>query len=238
MDSAGESLGVGSLAAQEGQGEVDAFDLAEPSFVFGPLAAGEQVGLRRAAGQPGSRAAGQPGLGRVYPPGGSLEPGGERHSRHRTVRQWRVLPHNGDPGRYSENSLPLDRSSAAQRVPEGPYVQPLTGVNPAVIGAVAPAAGMALSAAVPPFPSSSAGSGFKSLTAHQVLMPKKISTMLSQDPEVGAKCSVIRESRSSHAVTSGGQAADHGECRGADHLGRLGGLHRLPGAPARRRGAA
>jgi hypothetical protein len=39
--------------------------------------------------------------------------------------------------------------------------------------------------------------------AWRVMMPKKISTMLSQDPEVGMKCRVIRGCFASQACTSG-----------------------------------
>ena len=39
--------------------------------------------------------------------------------------------------------------------------------------------------------------------AWRVMMPKKISTMFSQDPEVGVKCSVIRGFLASQARTSG-----------------------------------
>src|SRR6195952_3908600 len=35
------------------------------------------------------------------------------------------------------------------------------------------------------------------------MIPKKISTMFSHEPEVGVKCSVIRGLRSSHAFTRG-----------------------------------
>jgi hypothetical protein len=36
-----------------------------------------------------------------------------------------------------------------------------------------------------------------------VMIPKKISTMLNQDPEVGVKCRVIRGLRASQAFTVG-----------------------------------
>jgi hypothetical protein len=36
-----------------------------------------------------------------------------------------------------------------------------------------------------------------------VMMPKKISTMFSHDPEVGVKCRVIRGLRAGQAVTVG-----------------------------------
>jgi hypothetical protein len=39
--------------------------------------------------------------------------------------------------------------------------------------------------------------------AWRVMMPKKISTMLSQDPDVGVKCSVIRGCLVGQASTSG-----------------------------------
>ena len=39
--------------------------------------------------------------------------------------------------------------------------------------------------------------------ACRVMIPKKISTRLSQDPEVGVKCRVIRGWRASQAVTVG-----------------------------------
>ena len=39
--------------------------------------------------------------------------------------------------------------------------------------------------------------------AWRVMMPKKISTMFSQDPDVGVKCSVIRGFLASQAWTSG-----------------------------------
>ncbi len=39
--------------------------------------------------------------------------------------------------------------------------------------------------------------------AWRVMIPKKISTMFSQDPEVGVKCMVIRGLRASHALTAG-----------------------------------
>ncbi len=39
--------------------------------------------------------------------------------------------------------------------------------------------------------------------ACRVMIPKKISTMFSQDPEVGVKCSVILGLRSSHRATLG-----------------------------------
>jgi hypothetical protein len=41
----GGALGLGALAAQEGQGEVDSLDLTAPAFVGGALPAGDQVGL-------------------------------------------------------------------------------------------------------------------------------------------------------------------------------------------------
>jgi hypothetical protein len=39
--------------------------------------------------------------------------------------------------------------------------------------------------------------------AWRVMMPKKISTMFSHEPEVGVKCMVIRGLRVSHAWTVG-----------------------------------
>ena len=39
--------------------------------------------------------------------------------------------------------------------------------------------------------------------AWRVMMPKKISTMFSQDPEVGVKCRVIRGFLASQAFTAG-----------------------------------
>ena len=39
--------------------------------------------------------------------------------------------------------------------------------------------------------------------ARRVMIPKKISTMFSHDPEVGVKCRVIRGLRASQAVTAG-----------------------------------
>ena len=39
--------------------------------------------------------------------------------------------------------------------------------------------------------------------ACRVMMPKKIQTMFSQDPEVGVKCMVIRGFRASQAFTFG-----------------------------------
>jgi hypothetical protein len=39
--------------------------------------------------------------------------------------------------------------------------------------------------------------------AWRVMIPKKISTMFSQDPDVGVKCSVIRGLRASQALTAG-----------------------------------
>ena len=39
--------------------------------------------------------------------------------------------------------------------------------------------------------------------AWRVMIPKKISTRLSQDPEVGVKCRVMRGLRASQAVTVG-----------------------------------
>jgi hypothetical protein len=39
--------------------------------------------------------------------------------------------------------------------------------------------------------------------AWRVMIPKKISTMFSQDPEVGVKCRVIRGFLASQACTSG-----------------------------------
>jgi hypothetical protein len=35
------------------------------------------------------------------------------------------------------------------------------------------------------------------------MIPKKISTMFSQDTLIGVKCNVIRELRASHALTRG-----------------------------------
>ena len=39
--------------------------------------------------------------------------------------------------------------------------------------------------------------------ACRVMIEKKISTMFSQDPLIGVKCSVMRGLRASHAVTAG-----------------------------------
>ena len=39
--------------------------------------------------------------------------------------------------------------------------------------------------------------------AWRVMIPKKISTRFSQDPEVGVKCRVIRGLRASQALTAG-----------------------------------
>jgi hypothetical protein len=39
--------------------------------------------------------------------------------------------------------------------------------------------------------------------AWRVMIPKKISTRFSHDPEVGVKCRVIRGLRASHALTAG-----------------------------------
>ncbi len=39
--------------------------------------------------------------------------------------------------------------------------------------------------------------------AWRVMIPKKISTMFSHDPDVGVKCSVIRGLRASQAFTAG-----------------------------------
>ena len=45
LDSAGEPLGVGALVAEEGQGEVESFDLTVPSLGLGLLPAADQVGF-------------------------------------------------------------------------------------------------------------------------------------------------------------------------------------------------
>jgi hypothetical protein len=37
--------------------------------------------------------------------------------------------------------------------------------------------------------------------AWRVMLPKKVSTMLSHDPDVGVKCKVMRGSRVGHACT-------------------------------------
>ncbi|WP_208853274.1 hypothetical protein [Streptomyces albofaciens] len=43
IDAAGETLGVGMFLSQEGQGEVDSFDLTSPTFYFCYLATGHQI---------------------------------------------------------------------------------------------------------------------------------------------------------------------------------------------------
>ena len=45
MGSAGGTLGAGALVAEEGQGEVESFDLAVPSLDLGLLPAADQVGF-------------------------------------------------------------------------------------------------------------------------------------------------------------------------------------------------
>jgi hypothetical protein len=45
VGSAGEPLAVGALVAEEGQGEVESFDLAVPSLGLGLLPAADQVGF-------------------------------------------------------------------------------------------------------------------------------------------------------------------------------------------------
>jgi len=47
--------------------------------------------------------------------------------------------------------------------------------------------------------------------ACRMTIPKKISTMFSQDPEVGVKCRVMRRSFASQAVTLGWVVSSRGE---------------------------